>query len=97
MSNSADSGELWDAASLVVGSKYRMSVLETLTDHPATPSTIESRTDIDIAHVSRSLLTMREEQLVELTVPEETKKGRIYRPTDRGERTLALINNADLA
>jgi DNA-binding PadR family transcriptional regulator len=40
---------------------------------------------------------MREERLVELTVPEETKKGRIYRPTDRGERTLALINNADLA
>jgi DNA-binding HxlR family transcriptional regulator len=96
MSNSADSGELWDAASLVVGSKYRMSVLETLTDHPATPSTIESRTDIDIAHVSRSLSTMREEQLVELTVPEETKKGRIYRPTDRGERTLALIEEAGM-
>ena len=53
-----------DAASLVVGSKYRTSVLETLTDRPATPSTIESRTDIDIAHVSRSLSTMREERLV---------------------------------
>jgi DNA-binding HxlR family transcriptional regulator len=96
MPNSADSGGLWDAASLVVGSKYRTSVLETLTDRPATPSTIESRTDIDIAHVSRSLSTMREERLVELAVPEDTKKGRIYRPTDRGERTLALIEEAGM-
>ena len=94
MSNSADSGELWDAASLVVGSEYRTSVLETLTDRPATPSTIEARTDIDIAHVSRSLSTMREERLVELVVPEDTKKGRIYCSTGRGERTLALIEEA---
>ena len=67
----------WDAASTVVGSKYRATVLETLINGPATPSTLESRTDLDIAHVSRSLSTMRDVELVELAVPEDTKKGHL--------------------
>ena len=71
-------------------------MLEALTNGPATPSTLESRTDLDIAHVSRSLSTMRDVELVELAAPEDTKKGRIHRITDHGEHAFDLIDDAGL-
>jgi DNA-binding MarR family transcriptional regulator len=71
-------------AGFVIASSYRTTVLERLSESPATPSTIAEDTPISIAHVSRALQELRERDYAELLVPEERHKGRIYGATDRG-------------
>lgn len=68
----------WGDVSFIISSDYRIAVFQRLMDGPATPSTIAEDTDISIAHVSRELGRMREEELVKLLVPEERRKGRVY-------------------
>jgi DNA-binding transcriptional ArsR family regulator len=87
--NTAD--DEWDDASFVISSPYREATLTRLADSPATPSQIAGDSSMDISHVSRALGDLRERALVELLVPEERKKGRIYGLTDRGSDISALI------
>jgi DNA-binding transcriptional ArsR family regulator len=81
----------WDEASFVISSTYRETVLERLASGPATPSQIATDAEISIAHVSRALGRLRERSLVELLVPEERQKGRIYGITDRGTEVSTLV------
>lgn len=74
----------WDEIGYIISSKYRVAVLRRLADGPATPSRIADDTGISIAHVSRALQGLRERSAVELLVPEDRKKGRIYGITDKG-------------
>ncbi|MXR20334.1 MarR family winged helix-turn-helix transcriptional regulator [Halobacterium bonnevillei] len=77
----------WDALGYVAASDYRCAVVAALdVDGPATPTTIGDRTDLEITHVSRTLTELRDRDVVELLVPEERKKGRIYGLTDGGQR-----------
>lgn len=85
-------------AGFVISSGYRTTVLERLVESPAMPSTIAEETPIEIAHVSRALQELRERDYVELLVPEERKKGRIYGATQRGEQAaekVAELNGGD--
>lgn len=79
--------EQWDMISFVIRSQYRVAVVERLVEGPATPSRIAADKDIAIAHVSRALSGLREDDrgMVELLVSEDQKKGRVYGITDRGE------------
>jgi len=86
----------WDEMGLVVGSKYRLSVLDQLDDGPRTPSAIASNTGADLSNVSRALQQLREEGLAELLVAESRRKGRIYGITDRGEEIHDRIENHGL-
>lgn len=81
----------WDDASFVISSTYREAVLTRLAASPATPSQIATDRNMDISHVSRAVGELRERSLVELLVPEERRKGRIYGITDRGTDISALI------
>lgn len=81
----AADGDLWDHTGYVTASEYRQLVLTELQSQPATPSTLGDRCDLKITHVSRALNELRERELVELLVPEERRKGRIYGATDLGE------------
>lgn len=92
----SSSRDEWDAVSLLVRSKHRAALLRALIAGPLTPSQVAARTGIDIAQVSRNLTTMREAGLVELLVPETSRKGRLYRATERGERALALLDETGL-
>lgn len=87
----------WEAIGYVVSSRYRVEVLARLTDSPAPPSTIAADTDCDISHVSRALQDLREQELVELLVPESRKKGRIYGITDEGSEIWTTIESQNLA
>lgn len=78
-----DGGE---TLAFVAASKYRPKVLTRLVDAPATPSRLADDTGIPPAHVSRAIQQLREYDLVELVVPEDTKKGRVYDATQRGAR-----------
>jgi len=75
----------WKTIAWVTASSHRREVLLELTENAATPSTLTERVTIDdMSHVSRALNQLRDRGLVELLVPEEVRKGRIYDVTDKG-------------
>jgi len=86
----------WDEIGYVVSSKYRVKVLQRLSESPAPPSTIAEDTGCAVSHISRALQDLRDRNLVELLVPESRKKGRIYGMTDRGQDVWEIIREEDL-
>lgn len=77
--------ELDEAMAKVIASGYRVTVVEALEEKPATPSAIADESGQDVTHVSRALRELKDLGLVELLVPEDTKKGRVYGLTEKGE------------
>lgn len=86
----------WEAIGYVISSRYRVAVLRRLAESPATPSQIAKDADLAITHISRSLSELREKSVVELLVPEERTKGRVYGVTDKGERIWQEIQSQNL-
>nr|WP_281377753.1 helix-turn-helix domain-containing protein [Halosimplex pelagicum] len=85
----ADGGQTTvDNLSYCISSRYRMAVLDALEDGAATPSTIAEEQGVGMAHVSRALQRLRERELVELIVPDDRKKGRLYELADDGADLL---------
>jgi DNA-binding MarR family transcriptional regulator len=82
----------YEAASAITSSVYRQATMTVLSAGAATPAQIAAATDHGISHISRALSDLRERTLVELVVPEETKKGRLYALTDEGETAMAAIS-----
>lgn len=96
MSNGTENTDEWDVIGFVISSKYRVAVLETLSEGPTIPSSIASETGLPITHVSRALRALRERSLVELLVSKHKKKGRIYGMTERGQRLWKRIESEGL-
>jgi len=87
---------VWEIVGLLTGSRQREVVVESLSDEgPATPSTLAERTGLAITHVSRVLSDLREVDAVELLVPEDTHKGRIYGLTDAGAQGAEKASEVD--
>ncbi|QSG07771.1 winged helix-turn-helix domain-containing protein [Halapricum desulfuricans] len=86
----------WDEIGFVISSDYRVTTLKRLAEGPATPSQIADEADIGIAHVSRALKGLRDRGLVELLVPEERKKGRVYGITTDGNNVWQQIESQNL-
>lgn len=82
--NAIADGDDWERAGDVIASQYRTAVLKRLAGSPAIPSKIAAQTGVDISHVSRALSQLREDDLVELLVAEERRKGRVYGITEEG-------------
>jgi DNA-binding HxlR family transcriptional regulator len=75
----------YDSLSFVISSTYREIVVEALSEQSQTPSEINSCSgEPGIAHISRALQELREEEMVHLLVSEDTQKGRIYGLTEEG-------------
>jgi DNA-binding transcriptional ArsR family regulator len=91
MTGNNTSDDEWNNASFVISSTYREDALIRLAASPATPSQIAADSGMDISHTSRALGELRERGLVELLVPDERKKGRIYGITDRGSDIATLV------
>ncbi|WP_254273272.1 ArsR family transcriptional regulator [Haloarcula marina] len=87
---------MWDDVSYVISSEYRIATLRRLATGPATPSKIAADTDIAIAHISRALQELREHDLVELLVSEQRRKGRVYGPTEVGDRVWTQITEQQM-
>jgi len=92
-----DGSEEWDAIGFVISSQYRVAVLRHLAEGPATPSRVADEEDYQISHISNALTTLRERSMVELLVPENRKKGRIYGLTPKGQRVWELIKDQKMA
>lgn len=78
----------YDDVGFVASSHYRTEVLDELTNGPATPTAISDACGHRLTHSSRALCELRDRGLVELLVPDDTKKGRIYGVTDDGRAVL---------
>jgi DNA-binding transcriptional ArsR family regulator len=87
----------WDLIGFVISSQYRVAVVRHLAEGPATPSRIAAEEGYRVAHVSKALSALRDRSVVELLVPEERTKGRIYGLTPKGERTWERINDQKIA
>lgn len=86
----------WEEIGFVISSGYRIAVMRRLSEGPATPSQIAEDSDRSISHISRALHSLRDRELVDLLVPEERKKGRIYDLTDRGRAVWTRIESEKL-
>jgi DNA-binding transcriptional ArsR family regulator len=87
----------WDVVGYVISSDHRTMVLGRLSDGPATPTQIASDVDLSVTHVSRALSSLRDRELVELLVPEDRRKGRVYGITDQGTEAWETIKTKDLS
>lgn len=72
-------------AGYIKGSKHRVAVIKRLAQSPAIPKEIKTDTNRPYSRVSDALDDLREQGVVELLVPDEQKKGRLYALTERGE------------
>lgn len=88
--------DTWDDIGYVISSRYRVEVLRYLAEGPATPSQIASDYDISITHISRAIQHLRDRSLVDLLVPEDRKKGRVYGMTEKGEELWQRIEAENL-
>ncbi|GAB7095420.1 hypothetical protein JCM30237_25730 [Halolamina litorea] len=86
----------WNTIGHVISSNHRTKVLGRLADSPATPTQIAADVDLASTHVSRALNSLREHGLVELLVPEDRRKGRVYGITSEGAETWELIQSKGL-
>ena len=88
----------WDAVSFVISSNYRMLVFDQLATGPEIPSRItgDEHDHVLIEHVSRALRELRDQELVELLVPDEQEKHRFYGLTEQGERVWQQMHTADI-
>ena len=86
----------WDVVGHVISSRHRTLVLGRLAESPATPTQIAADVDIASTHVSRALNSLREHGLVELLVPEDRRKGRVYGITNEGSEAWELIQSKGL-
>lgn len=89
-------GSEWDDIGYVISSRYRTLVMSRLADGPATPSKIAEDVDVVTTHISRALQELRDRSLVELLVPENRKKGRVYGLTQEGEEVWKRIEAENL-
>lgn len=87
----------WDVVGYVISSDHRTLVLGRLAEGPATPTQIATDVELSVTHVSRALKSLRERDLVELLVPEERRKGRVYGITEQGQEAWELIQAKDLS
>jgi len=78
-------GRVEEDAAFVVRSPHRTEVLGRLTEGNAIPSQIRDDTGQEYSRITEALNSLREQGLVELLVSEDTKRGRLYAVTDRGE------------
>ena len=81
----------WNDLSFVISSKYRKIVLENVRNHK-TPTDISKELKIQRSHVSRALIELCEEKLVECLTPNK-RKGRLYKITNKGLNLLKQINS----
>lgn len=81
----------WDAVSFIISSRYRAETMRALLKQPATPTQIGDDVGLSTAHTSRALAELSDENLVELLVDEDRKKGRIYGLTDVGQAAAETV------
>lgn len=77
-------GQVDEDAAFVVMAPHRTMVLRRLTKGNAIPAQIRDDTGQEYSRISEAANSLRERNLIELVVPDDTKRGRLYSITERG-------------
>lgn len=77
-------GQIEEDAAFVVTSPHRTKVLKRLTKGNAIPAQIREETGQEYSRISEAANSLRDRNLIELVVPDDTKRGRLYSITDCG-------------
>ncbi len=84
----------WEDVSFVVNSQYRLdTVIQLGRDGPATPTEIADAHEHSQPHISRCLSELQANDLVELLVDEDQRRGRFYGLTAQGEAVWQMIQD----
>lgn len=78
-------GQIEDDASFILRAPHRVKVMRRLMKGTAMPTQIRDDTKLEYSRITESVNSLKEQDLVELIVNEDTKRGRLYTVTDRGE------------
>lgn len=84
-------GQTEEDASYVVRSPNRTIVLRRLNEGAAIPAQIREDTGLEYSRISEATNDLRDQELIDLLVDDDTKRGRLYAITDRGEHTLNFM------
>ena len=82
--------ELLILKSYVEISSYRTKTIKSIGETVKIPSKIAKESGIRTNHISNVLKQLKEHKLVEC-INEESKKGRLYRLTEKGKQVYRLI------
>ncbi len=83
----------WDLLGFVACSSYRVAVLNRI-ELPRTPTQLAKTSNIDIAHVSRSLTEFVERKLA-ILLTGKTKKGKLFVRTQLGAEISEQIEKIE--
>lgn len=84
-------GQVEEDAAFVVSSPNRTTVLQRLSNGNAIPSQIKDDTGLEYSRITEAMKSLRSRGLVELLVPEDTERGRIYGIKDRGKKAFEYM------
>jgi DNA-binding MarR family transcriptional regulator len=86
-------GQVEEDASFVVRSPHRTAVLQRLMEGAAIPAQIRKETGQEYSRITEAANKLRERHLIDLIVEEDTKRGRLYDITDRGEEAIQFMRD----
>lgn len=84
-------GQVERDAAWVVVSPHRLKVLRRLRKGNAIPAQIREDTGQEYSRISEAANSLRERGLIELVVPDDTKRGRLYSLTESGEEAWEYV------
>ena len=84
-------GQIEKDAAFVVRSSNRTKVIQRLGEGAAIPSQIRSRTGQEYSRISEAVTPLRDRDIIDLLVDEDTKRGRLYQLTDHGKDVLQFM------
>lgn len=85
-------GQIEDDASFVVRSPHRTTVLQRLAEGAAIPAQIREDSGLEYSRITEAANRLRERDLIQLLVDEDTKRGRLYTITKQGEKVLEFMD-----
>lgn len=86
-------GQVEEDASFVVRSPHRTAVLQRLTEGAAIPAQIREETGQEYSRITEAANALRKRHLIDLIVDDDTKRGRLYDVTDRGEEAIQFMRD----
>ena len=78
-------GQVDEDAAFIALSPNRTAVVQRLANGNAIPAQIRNDTGLEYSRITEAANALRDRGLITLLVEEETKRGRLYSLTDRGE------------
>jgi len=89
-------GQVEEDASFIIRSRNRTKVLRRLTEGNAIPAQIKDNAGLEYSRISEAANSLRERGLIRLLVDDDTKRGRMYGITERGQKAWRYLKDNNM-